>query len=413
MDVHARNEYMEKLKELYFEADKKEKGRILDEYCRNTEQNRKYIINKFWKEPIRKQRIRKPLYDGAVVAALARCWEIFDSPCGQRLSPSLKSEVDRLRKFGELQITDEIASKLKKISPKTIDRRLRHHKEVLQQKRKYHQKKHSLLYHKIPVRCNDWDTSLIGQFEIDLVEHCGASAAGEFIYSLSAVDIASGWWEGQASIGRGQERTFNAIDKTRGRTPFKWREIHPDNDTAFINHQLFKYTVKETLVFSRSRPYHKNDNCFVEQKNSTHVRGVIGYLRHDTMEELEAINDLYENELRLYKNFFQPVMKLTDKTREKGKIHRKYDIPKTPFQRLIGSKQVPRKTKAELKALYETLNPAELKRKIDKKLEQLYEIYKAKKQSQNIMPDKKLKPIVQPTSVRFYLTQRELVRLGV
>jgi hypothetical protein len=131
------------------------------------------------------------------------------------------------------------------------------------------------------------------------------------------------------------------------------------------------------------------------------------------MAELEAINDLYENELRLYKNFFQPVMKLIDKTREKGKIHRKYDIPKTPFQRLTGSNQTPGKTKAELKALYETINPAELKRRIDKKLEQLYEIYRTKKQAQTVTPDKKLKPIIQPTSVRFYLAQRELVRLGV
>jgi hypothetical protein len=412
MDKHARNEYMKKLKERYCEVNKKEKGQILDEYCRNTGQNRKYTIRKFWKVGANQRRKkRRAFYGSEVIAALAKCWEIFDSPCGQRLASSLKSEVDRLRKFGELNITDSTADKLKEISPKTIDRRLKHHKEVVGYKRKYQAKKHPLLYHKIPVRGNDWDTSLIGQIEIDLVEHCGSSAAGEFINSLSVTDIASGWWEGQAIMGRAQERSFGAISKVRARTPFRWREIHPDNDSTFINWQLLRYADKEKIRFSRSRPYRKKDNCFIEQKNSTHIRQVLGYLRHDTSWELAAINNLYENELRLYKNFFQPLMKLKEKVRDKGRIHRKYDVPKTPFQRLIESNQIPKETKRKLKALYDNLNPAELKRAIDKKLDKLYKLYKSKKQSQNTLIYKKLRPRMKTISVRYYLTQAEAVGL--
>jgi len=414
MDLRGRNEYMRTLKERYCEATKGEKGRILDEYCRNTGQNRKYVINKFWSATsTKKRKKRESLYDGEMIAALAKCWEIFDRPCGQRLASILKIEIDRLIMFGELNTTDKAIHLLKKISPRTIDRKLGHHKDVVRRDMKYAKKKNLLLYHKIPVRCNDWDTSLPGQIEIDSVEHCGASTAGEYMHSISMVDIATGWWEAQAILGKGQERSFSAISKMRSRTPFDWIEIHPDNDSMFINWYLFKYTQRENLRFSRSRPYKKNDNCFIEQKNSTHIRRIIGYLRHDSLAELKLVNSLYENELRLYKNFFQPIMKLKEKSREKGRVHRKYNAPQTPFQQLIESSQVSAKTKRELKTVYEALNPAELKRTIDEKLEALCARYKTKNSTQTIDQNKKISPITSPAPVRFYLAQREPVRLGV
>lgn len=420
MDMHARNEYLKALMETYVKAAKKEKGQILDEYCRNTGQNRKYVIHKIWSEAAPKERIRKTFYDGRIVEALAKVWEVFDYPCGQRLEPLLKKEVERLRKFGELQISDEVANKLKKISSATIDRKLRHQKEALSLKRKYQKKNHPLLYQKIPVRGNDWDRSLLGQVEIDLVEHCGSSTAGEYINSVSVVDVASGWWEAQAIMGKGQMRSFEALQKIRQRMPFALREIHPDNDTAFINAHLFAYAEKEKIKFSRSRPYKKNDNCFVEQKNSTHVRSLFGHLRYDTDEELNCLNDLYEGQLRLYKNFFQPVMKLKEKIRDKGKKHRKYDIPKTPFERVIESEQISKETQEELKAIYSALNPAELKRKIDAKRDELYQAYQNKHRSSRVIPDKKQTPrldiylsLDKIISVRNYMTEQSLVGLGV
>ena len=208
-------------------------------------------------------------------------------------------------------------------------------------------------------------------------------------------------------MGRGQIPTGEGLDKARKRFPFQWGEIHSDNGTEYINAHLFKYTQKEGLGFSRSRPNKKNDNCFVEQKNWTHVKKYVGYLRYDTLEELEILNSLYRNELRLYKNFFQPVIKLISKERIGGKIHRKYDVAKTPYQRVMESKEVSEQRKQELKKIYDSLNPAELKRAIDRKLDLLYKTYKKKQKLEKVEPFKKLKP----NSVTFNIIQPEPFRL--
>jgi Integrase core domain. len=332
------------------------------------------------------------VYDGEVRAALVRCWEIFDFPCGQRLKPLLGEEVWRLRGLGELTCTDEVAEKLKRIGSRTIDEKLRHQKEVEGLKRKYHQHKHPLLYQKIPVKLShEHDRTQLGNIQIDLVEHCGQTVRGEYIHTLSSTDVGSGWWEGEAVMGKSQEAVFNGLKEVRSRFPFSFREIHSDNGTEFINWHFFRYSEKEKLGFSRSRPNKKNDNCFVEQKNWTHVKKFVGYFRYDREEELRVLNDLYRNELRLYKNFFQPVIKLISKERTGGKIHRKYDRPQTPYKRAIDSDDVEERLKQELKKVYTSLNPAQLKRSIDEKLNKLYMIYKHKNKTEEVSPRKKLK----------------------
>ncbi|GFP40435.1 transposase [Candidatus Hakubella thermalkaliphila] len=398
MDMYSRNQYLKEVREEYLKTkSKKEKARLLDEAEKRTSLDRKYLIRKL--KPLsnldkkkEQRKKRKVVYDGYVKAALAKVWEIFDYPCGQRLEPLLKTQVERLRELGELNCSDEVAEKLKRISPRTIDRKLKHQKEVLHRKRKYRPRNNPLLYQKIPVRAGDWDRSLVGQVDIDLVEHCGSSARGEFIHSLSTVDIASSWWEGEGIMGRAQGRTFEALTNIRKRTPFRWLEMHPDNDSALVNWHLLRYAESEGITFSRSRPYKKNDNSFVDEKNSTHIRAFLGHLRYDTEKELEIINDLYRNELRLYKNFFQPVMKLKEKIREKGKVHRKYDVPKTPYQRLVESGQIPEPTRKELEALYLSLNPAQLKRNIEMKLNKLYQAYQEKSRRDAVKPFKKQNP---------------------
>jgi len=174
--------------------------------------------------------------------------------------------------------------------------------------------------------------------------------------------------------------------------PFDWIEFHPDNGTNLLNYAVYAYAKKEGLKYSRSRPYHKNDNCFIEQKNSTHIRRVIGYLRYDTREEMDCLNDLYRHELRLYKNFFQPVIKLKSKERIGGKIKRKYSQAKTPYHRLIESNQISQEEKERLTLIYQSLNPAQLKRTIDKKLDNLFKIYEDKKRVNNVNLSKKLSP---------------------
>lgn len=410
MDMYSRNQYLKVLQIKYCHAARKEKTEILNEYCQNLSQSRKYVIQKINSKTLLKKtgrRGRKQTYDGRVIAALVEVWKIFDYPCGDRLEPLLKDEVERLRNLGELKISDQVASQLKKMSSSTIDRRLVHEKEVLHLKKRYCQKKRPGLYQAIPVRGNDWDRSLLGQIQIDLVEHCGQSSKGEFICSLSIVDVASGWWEGRAIMGRGQRRTFESLERARRQSPIPWREIHPDNDTAFINHHLYQYTLKENLLFSRSRPYQKNDNCFVEQKNSTHVRSFLGNLRYDTEYELMIINELYDT-LRLYKNFFQPVIKLKEKIREKGKIHRRYERAKTPCHRIIESDWISNEKRGELTKLDLSLNPAHLKRYIDGLTAKLYHEYQAKNDSQKVEIHKKL----HPSTVRFIMNQNYKVRLG-
>jgi len=387
MDMYSRNQYLRELRKEYLKTkSKKEKSKLLDEAEKRTKLDRKYLIKKLRpksnldkrKEDRKK---RKVYYDGYVKDALVQIWRIFDYPCGQRLEPLLKTEVDRLRKLGELSCSDKVAEKLKKISFRTIDEKLKHQKEIERIRKKYHKKVHPLLYQKIPVKLSDeWDRSQLGNIQTDLVEHCGQSARGEYINTISNTDIATGWWEGEAIMGRGQIPTQQGLDRARKRFPFPWKEIHSDNGAEYINAHLFSYTQKTGLGFSRSRPNKKNDNCFVEQKNRTHVKRYVGYLRYDSFKEQEVLNDLYRNELRLYKNFFQPVIKLVSKERIGGKIYRRYDTPKTPYQRVMESKEVSKKIKQKLKKIYLSLNPAQLKRDIDKRLDLLYRAYQEKRE---------------------------------
>lgn len=392
MNIEARQQYMETLREEYLKGSKKRKGEILDEYCRNTGQERRYVGKKFrYKVKLKEVRKnRREHYDGETKSVLAEIWKIFDHPCGARLKPLLIDETEKLRILGEIKCSDEVLDKLKEIGIATIDRKLKHEKEVLLLSEKY-KKKSPLLCHQVPVKTsNEFDRNVIGHTEVDFVESNGSSASGEFVNNLSVVDVSSGWWEGEAVMGKSQERAVGAVKRVKERLPFQLLGIHPDNGTNLLNYLLCEYTQTEKIEFTRSRPYKKNDNCFVEQKNSTHIRQVIGYLRYDTEEEMSVINDIYRNELRLYKNFFQPTFKLKEKIRDGGKIRRKYEIAKTPYRRIMESSQIKEEEKNKLKEVYESLNPAELKRNLDKKLRNLYKVYQKKKGSPTVAADKKL-----------------------
>lgn len=397
---------MDTLREKYFKATRKERGVILDEYCANTGQERKYTIKQFnykvtTKKPHERKK-RKEVYGGAVRATLAKLWEIFDRPCGQRLKPLIETEAEKLRKLEEIECSDETMRKLKEISIATIDRKLQHTKKEALIGLKYKKKNETTLLNSVPVKTSaDLDRTQPGNVQMDCVEHCGASASGEYVNTLTTVDILFGWWEGEAFMGKGQERTLEGIDATRKRSPVPWKEMHPDNGPNLLNWHAVAYAEETGVLLSRSRAYKKNDNCFVEQKNSTHVRKQFGYLRYDTEEELSIIRDLFRNELRLYKNFFQPVMKLIEKVRVKGKVHRKYDKAKTPYHRIIESDEVDASIKEELTAIYKKLNPADLKRRINEKTKNLYEAYMKKNGSQKVAADKQLSV----ATVSYYMMQ--------
>ena len=411
LSMQTRNEYLGALIRKnggYHTQSKNKKSKLLDEYCAVTKQNRKYVIRKLrsgaWVHQLRAEklpvrRIRKSKYDRAFVPFLITCWKIFDRACGQRLATLLHDEVERLRRDGELNCSSAMAEKLKRISPRSIDKKLINHKEKEKLKQKRSTAANPLLFEKIPVKLSDeWNRNEPGNVQTDLVEHCGQSAYGNFIYTLSNADIDTGWWEGGAQFGRGMVVTQQTMDQAKKRCPFQWIEIHSDNDSAFINQHLFAYANRENLKFSRSRPYHKNDNCFVEQKNNTHVRRCFGHLRYDTEAELKIINGLYEKQLRLYKNFFQPVMKLISKERINGHLKRHYDKPLTPYQRVLQSRTVPKEVKKKLTAVYVSLNPAQLRREIDVEFKELRKFYDGK---QHCVPLSKFNPKPINNSVTF------------
>lgn len=372
--MNARQQYLEEVGKEYERADEKGRSRLLDEAEKRTGLHRKYLI-RVLNHPVqpgpRKRRRRRREYDAAVVTALIEVWDIFEQPCGQRMAAVLRSEVDRLRKLGELRCSEAVAGQLKEISASTIDRLLGREKRVRQLRRNRNPNVQRLIYQKVPVKvAAEWDTGEIGNVQVDFVAHCGRSTGGDYIHTISAVDIATNWWEGQAIAVRSQQAAKAGLSEMRPKFPFRIRELHPDNDSALVNDLLWDWCQGQRIRLSRSRPYKKNDNAWVEQKNWTHVRKVVGYRRFDTTGELRVLNEIY-TVLRLYKNFCLPTIRLRSKTRENGRIKRVYDKPCTPYQRIMGSRQVKGETKQELRQIYEGLNPATLHRRLTELRKQL------------------------------------------
>jgi hypothetical protein len=394
MDMHAREQYLEQVRKEYWRASKKEKTRLLNEARKRTRLARKVLIRKLahpakLKQPKPKRGVS---YGADVLTTLVEVWELFDFACGQRLVAALRTEVPRLRAAGQLKCSDDVAGKLAKISASTVDRLLRREKQVRRLNRPRSATVHPLLYQKIPVKvAGEWDTDEVGNVQVDYVEHCGRSSGGQFIHTVSVVDIASGWWEGEAITARTQEATREALDRIRKRAPFRFREIHPDNDHGLINDLLWRYCRYRQIKLSRSRPYKKNDNAWVEQRNWTHVRKEVGYRRFDTTAELAALSALYAA-LRLYKNFFQPALKLKAKERVGGKIHRKYEPAATPYQRLLDSGQLSAVAEKRLRAQYEQLNVVELRRQIDRLRNALFDLVEGKVED-GIRPARRGQPI--------------------
>jgi hypothetical protein len=387
----------------YKRAPKKRKGEILDSLVQLTEYNRSYAarvlrqrarrvvlgrgragdVDVTWVEEERtrrtkKRRNRPKTYGKDVVAPLQKVWVICDGICGKRLAPYLAEIVPTLERLGELTLDDEARRKLIGISPATIDRLLGPVRKRYQLRSRSRTKPGTLLKHQIPIRTfSDWDEARPGFVEIDLVSHEGGNPRGDYAYTLDATDVCTGWTETEAVRNRAERWVFAGLEKALARFPFDIRGIDSDNGSEFINNHLVRYCTEAKITFTRSRPYRKNDNCFVEQKNYSVVRRAVGYRRHDTPLELETLNDLYAL-LRLYTNFFQPVMKLVEKTRTGSKVTKRYDRARTPYSRVLESAHVPEQTKDELRQAYAVLNPVKLGREISRLQDRLDAIAQAK-----------------------------------
>lgn len=364
----------------YQRASKKEKGKILNEFIELTGYHRVYarsvlrmVERKIVREPQQRHgelrsaigKSRK-VYDQQVLVALRQIWLILDYICGKRLVAIMPEVLRRLESFGELKVEPAIRAKLLRISAATIDRLLQPERRKHELRGRSHTKPGTLLKKQIPLRTfSEWNEQRPGFVEIDLVGHDGGLLQGDYLYTLDMTDVYSGWTEVQAVQNKAQVWVFAAIKQLRARLPFSLHGIDSDNGSEFINADLLEYCQQERLTFTRSRPYRKNDNCYVEQKNYTMVRRHVGYQRLAGAEQLALVNKLYEH-LRLYTNYFQPLMKLKHKERHGSQVKKTYDMAQTPYQRLQQSSYLSAAGKRRLKAEYARLNPAELKRQIER-----------------------------------------------
>jgi hypothetical protein len=305
------------------------------------------------------------------MAALKVVWEITDYLCSKRLQPFLPELVGILKRCGELTMTGEIEAQLCQMSPSTIDRALRRWRGSGTRRGLSTTKPGTLLKNSIPIRTfSDWNENRPGYLEADLVAHCGDSAEGFYLTSLSVVDVATGWCEPVAVWGKGQERVGGAVYHVRKQLPMPMLGLDSDNGSEFINQSLYNYCRRNGITFTRSRSYKKNDSCHVEQKNWSVIRRVIGYDRFSSREAFKVLGDVYAV-LRLYINFFQPVLKLVRKSRHGAKVHKVYDTAHTPYQRLLRSGVLREDKERELADMYGALNPVALLQQIRQSVEQL------------------------------------------
>jgi len=372
----GRREYLQAVYDRYQKAGRKDKRAILSEFCANAGYKRKYAIrllngprpDKPWRPPRR----RGVSYGQPVLAVLTAVWEAAGYPWSVRLKALLPAWMPWIRK--RFRLRPEIEKQLLQISPRQIDRRLQAAKTQRRRRIYGRTKPGYLLKHHIPVKTDRWDVQSPGFTEVDLVSHSGNSASGEFAHTLNVTDIHTTWTESRAVLGRGEEAVQRALNEIAGVLPFRLLGVDSDNGSEFINWHLKRWCEQKGIQLTRGRPYKKDDNAHIEQKNWTHVRKLLGWERYDTPEVVEAINDLYRHELRLWLNLFLPSVKLVKKVRVGSKVRRVYDGPRTPFERVRMCGSADREHLARLEELRTTLDPFQLASRIERKLEGIYRL---------------------------------------
>ena len=362
--------YLGRLQARYSKASKKERSAMLNEFVKTTNYNRKYAIDvlngkrKRAEGPIR--RPRRARYGTEEAQALATLWELFDGIHSKRLRAAMDVELPRLYANGFLQVSAECYHKLLQISPATIDRLLKGRRPQVGKSRGF-TKPGTLLKDRIPIRTwADWCEDLPGFCEMDLVDHSGGRVirGADHAWTLCFTDIKTAWTECVGVRNKAQIHVFAAIKAVRRRLPFPLLGIDSDNGSEFINDQLYRYCLNEKITFTRGRAGKKNDNAYVEQKNWSVVRRAVGYHRYDTPTQLDLLNRLYAV-MHFYVNFFLPVAKLKEKSRTGSKVKKRYDVPKTPYARVLDSSDVPDEHQSLLRETYELLDLIYLRQQID------------------------------------------------
>ena len=368
MNIDERRKYLRKMKSRYRKATRRERSQLLDEMVVITGLHRKSLTRLMNSTLERKPRSKErgKTYDTEVSNAIRVIAASLDYPCAERLTPNLPWLAKHLAAHGELEVSDLLLLLLEQISISTVERRLKTMRQDQPRLARRRPRPANSLLREVPMGRIPWDVGEPGHFETDLVHHCGISSSGEYVHTLQMVDVATGWTETRAVLGRSYVVMEDAFQYVLERVPFAVLEIHPDNGSEFLNHHLYRFW-KETVKgvhLSRSRPYHSNDNPFVEQRNGHPIRIYLGYDRLDTVAHTRAVNQLY-GKLWLYLNFFQPVMRVAEKTviaadGQRTRTKRRYDDARTPFDRACAADAIPDERRAQLTALRDQTNPRQL-----------------------------------------------------
>ena len=372
MTINERRKYLRKMQKRYRKADRKERGQLLDEMELITELHRKSLI-RLMKDSLTRQgrrRQRSRSYGPEVDDALRVIVESTDYICAERLTPNLVWLARHLASHGELTVSVQLLEQLSRISVSTVERILARLRQDEPRLPRRGPKRTNNLLRDVPMKRIPWQEKEPGHFEVDLVHHCGPSASGDYVHTIQIIDVTTAWSERVAVLGRSYLVMEDGFRRILARLPFKVQELHPDNGSEFFNNHMLRFWhgLKPKPQLSRSRPYHKNDNRFVEQKNATLVRAYLGYDRLDTKAHTLAANQLYDK-MWVYYNLFQPVMRLREKTviREQGqasRIKRRFDKAATPFDRLCATEAISPQQKDRLQTLRDQTNPRQLRREI-------------------------------------------------
>jgi hypothetical protein len=371
-----------RLRAKYRLASLKKRTKILDEISDLTGIHRKALIRMLNRNPGKKKQHRglKPKYQyNEILYVLKTIWLASDQMCSKKL----KVAIPQWLPYYELEngaIDEFLRLQLSSISSSTIDRILKKTKVKTKRKGFCGTKPGKILKNQIPIKMHHWDDNFPGFLEADTVAHCGNHMDGNFVWSITLTDIHTTWTENRAVWNKGASGVVKRIKEVEAILPFKIRGFDCDNGSEFLNYHLIRYfsdRPKELMVqFTRSRPYHKNDNAYVEQKNWSHVRQLLGYDRLENPILVKLINDLYSNDWSLYQNHFIPTMKCIKKEKINSKYRKRFDRPKTPYERVLVCKEISSEIKTKLQQIHQQLNPFELKRQIEKKLQQIFKYVK-------------------------------------
>jgi hypothetical protein len=384
MSPKTKEEVRDSIAKRYSKASFKEKGIILNEFCETCGYSRKHaiaILNSRKKvKKKKKKRGKKPKYskdNKEFIIALKRIWLEANLPCSKRFKSIIPLWLPFYAERYEA-LSGETMRLLLGVSAASIDRLLKPSRTKYGKRGLSTTKPGSIIRKHIPIKTNQWDESRPGFLEADTVAHCGTSVEGTFIFTLDTVDIATSWTEQRAIWGKGAKSTLEQIKDIETTLPFKLLGFDSDNGTEFINYHLLRYFLKRSIPIevSRTRAYRKNDNAHIEQKNWTHVRQWIGYERLDKIELVALLNAMYKSEWRLFHNFFCPSMKLLDKKRIGTTVKKKFDSPKTPYQRVLESNQIDKSIKESLRKQFQELNPFKLRQTIERKLDRVFKTLK-------------------------------------